>query len=49
MFAAMGYSDAAALDAMALAFDPWLRRKMESREYLAWLAVTADQAVVAGV
>jgi GNAT superfamily N-acetyltransferase len=49
MFAAMGYADNAALDAMATAFEPWLRRKMEAREYLAWFAVTEDQAVVAGV
>jgi len=49
MFAAMGYSDNAALDAMSKAFEPWLRRKMESGEYLAWLAVTPDSSVAAGL
>lgn len=49
MFAAMGYADNAALDAMALAFEPWLRRKMQTGEYLAWLAITEAHTVVAGV
>jgi GNAT superfamily N-acetyltransferase len=49
MFAAMGYSDNAALDAMALSFEPWLRRKMGAGEYLAWLAVAEDHAVAAGI
>jgi GNAT superfamily N-acetyltransferase len=49
MFAAMGYSNEAKLDAMATAFEPWLRRKMEAREYLAWLAITVDKTVAAGV
>ncbi len=49
MFAAMGYSGEAALDAMALAFEPWLRRKMEAGEYLAWLAVAPGQAVAGGI
>src|SRR5580704_14891191 len=59
MFAAMGYQDEAALDAMSSAFEPWLRRTMLAGEYLAWLAithdhsthdhVTQDQAVAAGL
>jgi GNAT superfamily N-acetyltransferase len=49
MFAAMGYADNAALDAMAMAFEPWLRKKMKTGEYLAWFAITADHAVAAGV
>jgi GNAT superfamily N-acetyltransferase len=49
MFAAMGYADDAALDAMSQAFEPWLRRKMETGEYLAWFAVTPDHAVAAGL
>ena len=49
MFAAMGYSDNAALDSMASAFEPWLKRKMESGEYLAWLAVDEDRSVAAGI
>jgi GNAT superfamily N-acetyltransferase len=34
---------------MATAFAPWLRRKMEAREYLAWLAITEDNVVAAGI
>ena len=49
MFAAMGYSDAAALDAMSSAFEPWLRRKMLDAEYLAWFAIAEDQSVAAGL
>ncbi|MGA3240276.1 MAG: GNAT family N-acetyltransferase [Bryobacteraceae bacterium] len=49
MFAAMGYSDEGALDAMSSAFEPWLRRKMLDGEYLAWFAITDDEAVAAGV
>ena len=49
MFAAMGYSDEAALDAMSSAFEPWLRRTMLAGEYLAWFAITDDQAVAAGL
>jgi GNAT superfamily N-acetyltransferase len=49
MFVAMGYSDEAALDAMSSAFEPWLRRTMLAGEYLAWFAITEDQAVAAGL
>jgi GNAT superfamily N-acetyltransferase len=49
MFSDMGYLDQAALDAMAAAFVPWLRRKMEEGEYLTWLAVAADESVRAGL
>jgi GNAT superfamily N-acetyltransferase len=49
MFFEMGYRDQAVLDAMSTAFRPWLRRKMEEGEYLAWLAVGADGAVGAGL
>jgi len=49
MFAAMGYSDDAALDAMASAFEPWLRRKMLDGDYLAWFAIAQDQSVAAGI
>ena len=49
MFFEMGYRDEAVLDAMVAAFRPWLRRRMEQREYLAWLAVRADGAIVAGL
>jgi GNAT superfamily N-acetyltransferase len=49
MFAAMGYDDDDALDAMSRASEPWLRRKMETGEYLAWFAVTADRVIAAGL
>jgi len=49
MFSAMGYSDEAALDAMSSAFEPWLRRTMLAGDYLAWFAITQDQAVAAGL
>ncbi len=48
MFREMGYRDEAALDAMATAFRPWLRRKMEEREYLAWFA-TENGEIAAGL
>lgn len=49
MFFEMGYRDAAILDAMAAAFRPWLRRKMEEGEYLAWFATASDGSVAAGL
>jgi GNAT superfamily N-acetyltransferase len=49
MFFEMGYHDDAVLDAMTAAFGPWLHRKMEEGEYLAWLAVGADGRVAAGL
>ena len=48
MFFDMGYRDANWLDEMAAAFLPWLRRKMDAGEYLAWFAVTANGTVAAG-
>jgi len=48
MFRDMGYADEAALDAMMAKFLPWLEKKIESRDYLAWLAVTTADFVVAG-
>jgi len=48
MFRDMGYADEAALDAMMAKFLPWLEKKIASRDYLAWLAVTSDDLVVAG-
>jgi GNAT superfamily N-acetyltransferase len=48
MFRDMGYLDDAALDSMMVKFRPWLEAKMDSREYLAWLAVTSDDCIVAG-
>lgn len=49
MFSEMGYRDAAALDSMCAAFRPWLLSRLETREYLAWFAVDATGAVVAGL
>jgi ribosomal protein S18 acetylase RimI-like enzyme len=48
MFRDMGHRDEAKLAKMSAAFEPWLRRKMESGEYLAWMAVTADGSIVGG-
>ncbi len=48
MFRDMGYQDEAALDSMMAKFLPWLEDKMVSGDYLAWLAVTAGDFVVAG-
>jgi len=49
MFVDMNYRDANALDAMMTAFRPWLREKMIAGEYLAWLAIGADRAILAGL
>ena len=48
MFRDMGYQDEAALDSMMARFLPWLEAKMTSGDYLAWLAVTDTDLVVAG-
>jgi len=49
MFFEMGYRDQAVLDAMIVAFRPWLCRKMEDGEYLSWLAIRPDESVAAGL
>jgi GNAT superfamily N-acetyltransferase len=49
MFSAMGHQDAAALDAMTAAFLPWVRQKMTTEEYVAWLAVSPDGSIVSGL
>jgi GNAT superfamily N-acetyltransferase len=49
MFYEMGYRGAPALDAMTAAFLPWLRQRLASAEYLAWLALAPDGAIVAGL
>ena len=48
MFRAMGYRDAAALTSMKRRFLPWVGAKLESGDYLAWLAVTTSDHAVAG-
>jgi len=49
MFFDMGYRDDAALHTMTAAFRPWLRQKMETGEYLAWVATGPDGSVIAGL
>jgi ribosomal protein S18 acetylase RimI-like enzyme len=49
MFRDMGHSDERALDGMIERFRPWLRRKLETGEYLGWLAVVPDSTIVAGL
>lgn len=49
MFFDMGHRDEEQLDAMINAFRPWLREKMISGEYLAWMATSGDGAIVAGL
>jgi GNAT superfamily N-acetyltransferase len=49
MFYEMGFRDNAMLDAMTVAFRPWLLARMVTGEYLAWVAVAQDAAIVAGL
>ena len=49
MFRDMGHADEAALDAMNANFIPWVRRKLESGEYVGWFALAEDGEIVAGV
>ena len=42
MFLEMGYPDDAAMTRMCEDFRPWLQRKMQANEYLAWFAVAQD-------
>lgn len=49
MFREMGYRDEAAVQAMAQAFRPWLRRKIEEGEYLTWFALDDAGEVVSGL
>ena len=42
MFLEMGYRDADALNRMCDQFRPWLGRKMQAGEYLAWFAVAQE-------
>jgi ribosomal protein S18 acetylase RimI-like enzyme len=48
MFRDMGRADEARLAQMSAAFESWLLRRMESGEYLAWMAVAADGSVAGG-
>jgi GNAT superfamily N-acetyltransferase len=49
MFRDMGYRDEDALDSMSVRFRPWLQRKMEAGEYLAWFALAADSSIASGL
>lgn len=48
MFRAMGYVEESALAAMEAAFAGWVRSRLESGEYLGWLAVDGTGQPVAG-
>ncbi len=48
MFVDMGYRDETLLDAMAAKCHAWLRTRMNSGEYLAWLAIAPRGSIVAG-
>jgi GNAT superfamily N-acetyltransferase len=49
MFYDMGHREIAALDAMAAALRPWLLRRLESGEYLAWFACDEAGGIIGGV
>jgi GNAT superfamily N-acetyltransferase len=49
MFLEMGYPDDETMKQMIELFRPWLSRKMQAEEYLAWFAVAEDGAVAAGL
>jgi GNAT superfamily N-acetyltransferase len=48
-FSDMGFDDPDALDAMSQHFRAWLEPRVESGEYLTWLAIASDGAVAAGL
>lgn len=45
MFVDMGEMDDVALDAMAVAFEQWVKEKMGQGDYFGWLAVSDDKPV----
>jgi GNAT superfamily N-acetyltransferase len=49
MFFDMGYHDEQLLDSMSARFQPWLLKKMEAGEYLAWFALAPDSSIAAGL
>jgi GNAT superfamily N-acetyltransferase len=49
MFSDMGYHDETALSTMSANFRPWLQRKMEAGEYLAWFALAPGSSIAAGL
>jgi len=48
MFQDMGYTDQTAMQSMADKFRPWLQGKMNSGDYLAWVAIAPDATIAAG-
>jgi GNAT superfamily N-acetyltransferase len=49
MFLDMGFRDEATLDEMIVRFRPWLQKKMETDEYVAWFAAAPDSSIAAGL
>lgn len=49
MFAEMGTGTPDSLNRMDTGFAEWLREKMASNEYLGWFALSAENAIIAGV
>jgi ribosomal protein S18 acetylase RimI-like enzyme len=48
MFAAMGKSDAAALDTMRGNFVPWVEQMIAARKYVGWIVLDHDRPVASG-
>jgi GNAT superfamily N-acetyltransferase len=48
MFLDMGYREEE-VAAMSRRFRPWLRKKVEASEYLAWFALAPDSSIAAGL
>jgi ribosomal protein S18 acetylase RimI-like enzyme len=48
MFRDMGYSDEAAMTAMASKFRSWLLEHLKGGDYLAWLVLAPDGSIAAG-
>jgi GNAT superfamily N-acetyltransferase len=49
MFFEMGHREETVLAAMCAAFRPWLLSRMQTGEYVAWVATAAEGSVVAGL
>jgi GNAT superfamily N-acetyltransferase len=49
MFFDMGHRDDTVLDAMSALFLPWLQPRLQSGEYLGWIAIAPDRSVAAGL
>jgi ribosomal protein S18 acetylase RimI-like enzyme len=49
MFSEMGYRDEVAMNHMCNEFRPWLARKMQDNQYLAWFAVDPGGTIASGL